>query len=222
MAIIKSKHASNYTVLPNDIFKSGLPLESFGLLAYLLSLPHDWVIYKTQLHSHLGIGREKLNNAFNKLVDAGYILSVEKRNESGKIEYEHIVYDKPFNGEPITEIPLTEKPLTGKPLTVNPPLQSTKLQNTKLQSKEYKENNTKEIPEWEVFKEYGLENKPNVDLFSLELKYKSWIEAGWQNGNGKSIKNWKSALLNTLPYIKTQNNEKPKSKYGYGNSQPTI
>lgn len=38
--------------------------------------------------------------------------------------------------------------------------------------------------------------------FSLKAKYKSWVEAGWKDGNGKSIKNWKTKISNVIPYLK--------------------
>ena len=134
MSIVKSKHASNYTVLPNKIFNDGLSIEAIGLLSYFLSLPHDWVIYKTQLHSQLNMGREKLDRVFKELQDKGYVLSVKEMNDKGQFTYNHIVYDNPYNGEPITEKPHTEKPLTGNQL-----LLSTNEQSTKLKSKEDKE-----------------------------------------------------------------------------------
>lgn len=116
MAIVKSKHASDYTVLPNDIFRDNLSIEAIGLLAVLLSNKHDWVIYKTTLHSTIGIGREKLDRVFKELQEKGYIISVKKIEEgSGRFEYEHIVYDKPYNGEPITAFP----PAANTPLTKN-------------------------------------------------------------------------------------------------------
>src|SRR5690606_16927126 len=72
------------------------------------------------------------------------------------------------------------------------------------------------VPDFLEFKEYALENKPNVCIETLNLKYKSWIENEWQTGGEKSrpIKNWKMTLLNTLPYIK----ENDKNK----NNEPTI
>ncbi len=63
-------------------------------------------------------------------------------------------------------------------------------------------NSNKEVPVFEDFKKYAITNKPNIDLEALNLKYKSWVEGGWINGNGKKIKNWKTSLLNTLPYMK--------------------
>jgi hypothetical protein len=131
MAIVKSKHASNYTVIPNEIFKQEMSPEAIGLLVYLLSLPHDWVIYKTTLHNTFGVGRDKMNSMFKELEKRGYILSVRSQNKEGVFVYEHVVYDKPFNGEqPYTEKPLTVEPCMDEPLTVNPPLQSTNSVNT--------------------------------------------------------------------------------------------
>lgn len=45
---------------------------------------------------------------------------------------------------------------------------------------------------------------------SLTLKYQSWVESGWKDGNGMAIKNWKSKILNVIPYLKE---EVVKSKY---------
>jgi len=76
-----------------------------------------------------------------------------------------------------------------------------------------KEEESKEeidIPSFNDFKTYALDNKKDIDLQSLELKYKSWVENNWKDGNNKKIINWKSKLLNTLQYIKD---------YGY-NKQP--
>jgi hypothetical protein len=140
MSIVKSKHASNYTVLPNEIFTSGLSIEAIGLLSYFLSLPHDWVIYKTQLHTQLNMGRDKVDRIFKELNDKGYLMSVKEFNNKGQFTYNHIVYDKPFNGEPIADKPLTETPHTEKPLTDNLLLLSTNKKSTKQQSKEYKDN----------------------------------------------------------------------------------
>lgn len=70
--------------------------------------------------------------------------------------------------------------------------------NHTIRIKELKED----IPAYEIFKEFALEKKPNVDLFPLKLKYEAWREADWYDGNGRPIKNWREKLLSTLPYIK--------------------
>lgn len=60
------------------------------------------------------------------------------------------------------------------------------------------------IPNWVEFLAYAQSKKPNVDKDELLLKYESWVENDWcTNSKGKQhkIKNWRSTLLNTLPYI---------------------
>jgi hypothetical protein len=62
-----------------------------------------------------------------------------------------------------------------------------------------KQNNN--IPIWDDFLIYAKEKEPSIKVSALKNKYDAWIENGWKNGNDKPIKNWKSALLQTLPYI---------------------
>ena len=59
----------------------------------------------------------------------------------------------------------------------------------------------KNIPDFFEFKNYVLQNEPNIDLKVLEFKYKSWKENNWKDGNDKKISNWKTKILNTLQYI---------------------
>lgn len=64
--------------------------------------------------------------------------------------------------------------------------------------------NNNNIPELNEFLDYAREKVANIDLAAVTLKYESWIESGWcTNVKGKEhkIKNWKSTLLNTLPFL---------------------
>lgn len=76
---------------------------------------------------------------------------------------------------------------------------------TTIPKREKKRKPKIEVPDFDEFKNYALIKKPNVCLENLKLKYDSWFENGWKNGNDKEIKNWKSTLLNTLPHIKEKN-----------------
>ena len=70
--------------------------------------------------------------------------------------------------------------------------------------KESKEIKNITIPEFSEFLAYALEKKPKINQQDLRLKYESWKENNWSiNRNGKlqAITNWKTTLLNTLPYI---------------------
>lgn len=59
----------------------------------------------------------------------------------------------------------------------------------------------KTIPDYSEFRDYAVKNMPTVNTVFLELKYKAWVEGGWKDGKGNTIKNWKTKLLNTLPYL---------------------
>jgi hypothetical protein len=71
-------------------------------------------------------------------------------------------------------------------------------------NKNDKKENKNTIPEFSEFLAYALEKKPKINQQDLRLKYESWKESDWSiNRSGKlqPISNWKSTLLNTLPYI---------------------
>ena len=78
-----------------------------------------------------------------------------------------------------------------------------KVKEKKLNIKEKENNNN--IPSFSDFKIFSLEKaerlNKQIDLVRLELKYESWIENNWVDGNGVPIKNWKSKIMNTLPYL---------------------
>lgn len=60
------------------------------------------------------------------------------------------------------------------------------------------------IPLYNDFLNYAIEQKPKVNKSLVKLKYDSWVVNDWKDGNGKPIKNWKSKLNNTLPFIAEQ------------------
>jgi hypothetical protein len=78
-------------------------------------------------------------------------------------------------------------------------------QNSSYKDKD-KDKDKDNMPAYSDFKEYAYSKKKNLDPEALKLKYDSWVDNGWKNGNDKPIKNWKTTLLNTIPYIKTINN----------------
>lgn len=63
------------------------------------------------------------------------------------------------------------------------------------------------IPTLEEFLAYCKEIR-EIDFkayeFSLKSKYEAWVDAKWKDGNNKPIKNWKSKIKNTIPYLKPQ------------------
>lgn len=73
-------------------------------------------------------------------------------------------------------------------------------------------NKLKEFPTLEEFIEYAESLETYDDNLSLEIKnkYQIWVNNGWKNNLDRPITNWKSALKNSLPYLK--NNAKKNNK----------
>lgn len=130
--IRKKRHESKFTTLPNSIFRAKMSLQATGLLCYLLHLPGDWKIRKTELFNNFKNGRDATIKAFNELILSGYIEEEPQRTKTGKFSgNDYFVYDEPYFKAPITENqetvqkqpyfgkPITEKPLTEKPFTEN-------------------------------------------------------------------------------------------------------
>jgi hypothetical protein len=110
----------NFVQIPNSIVQSKLlTLKAKGLLCYLLSLPEDWVVYKTKLHAELKEGRDATIEAFNELIEHGYIIQVQIVGESGRFEYDYVVYNeavKPVSGKAVNGNTVTDNPCTVNPL----------------------------------------------------------------------------------------------------------
>jgi len=70
----------------------------------------------------------------------------------------------------------------------------------------------KDIPDFSEFLDHAISKEPNVDEYALRLKFESWVENGWKDGNNRKITNWKSKLTNTIQFIAKGTNSKTKRK----------
>lgn len=118
--IKRTKRERNFSILGNEIFNCGLKADTLGVLAYILHLPDNWIIRKTQLCAHFKIGREKIDRIFKDLKEAGFIADIMLvRGPSGRFDgVNYLVYDVPIDrttGKPATVNRATGKPLTEKP-----------------------------------------------------------------------------------------------------------
>lgn len=71
--------------------------------------------------------------------------------------------------------------------------------------KEEEEVKGKDIPTSEIFLTFckeTLADKYYPLEFSLKAKYEAWLSDGWKDGNGAKIKNWKTKIKNTIPFLK--------------------
>ena len=80
-----------------------------------------------------------------------------------------------------------------------------KVKNVKKKDQRPDSEKKVEIPELKVFLDYcrGLKKIDFPALeFSIEAKYEAWKKNDWKNGFNRPIKNWKSSIKNTIPYLK--------------------
>jgi Helix-turn-helix domain len=99
MAIIRGpKPSNNYVVVSNDMARNDqLSWEARGLLLYLLSHAEHWEVNVKQLvQQSPNAGRDRVYRIINELVEAGYIVTQQNRNNQGQMmSMDYIVYDAP-------------------------------------------------------------------------------------------------------------------------------
>lgn len=141
--IVRSKKTgkSRYTPISNEILQSKtLTAEQKSILVHLLSLPEDWVVYKTEIWKEMNIGRDRFNKAWTRLVELGYIYSIKMIDSDTNLikGYNHIVYEEPLVVDLLT-LGLTEIQATRDSGTIQSNekqsnnIQSNNIQNTSLE-----------------------------------------------------------------------------------------
>jgi hypothetical protein len=83
-------------ILRTAIQNPELSLKSKGLLAYILSLPNNWVIHQRELTKHFSDGEFAVRAAMKELEKAGHIRGTRLRDEKGVFQgYEYVVFEDP-------------------------------------------------------------------------------------------------------------------------------
>lgn len=134
MAIYRAKRQTNFTMLSNVGLKDKrLSFKAKGILAYMLSLPDDWVFYETEIIKHATDGKQSLRSGLKELQETGYLVKHQSREKGKFSNVEWVISDEPnldiTTFVPSTTFTSTEKPTTEKPSTDNRPLLNTN--NTK-------------------------------------------------------------------------------------------
>lgn len=124
MPIIKKGSADNFMMMQrHPLQRSDMTMRAKGLLAYLMSLPHDWVIHRTELVSHFKDGKDAVFAALNELIALGYVVRQQGRGTKGKFAEVNYTASDVLLSLPQTDLPVADKPVTDLPVTVNPHLQ---------------------------------------------------------------------------------------------------
>lgn len=143
--------SDNFTILDNTFLqRSDMTSRAKGLLAYLLTLPDDWEVYKREIFRHHKEGYYAMDTAFKELQELGYINHFKVRDSKGRIKYwECEVYEVPddnkkykkiqktrqFNPDrnfPHLDNPEQDNPKVGSPILGNQELLSTYSTNNLL------------------------------------------------------------------------------------------
>ena len=210
MSIIRRPKKKNYSILSNVALRDDtLSWGAKGLYAYLMTLPDDWLIRKTELTRHASDGKASCSSKFQELVDAGYIQDIEKM-EKGLTRHEYIVHEVATSSD-------YRMPLSGcrSADAVNRTLLSTKEKSTKEENPHSppkgdapkKEVPISPAPKPEPLKfvqdnpptlEEVVENalktgKRNMNPYKFYAKY-SDPDVNWVGGNGKKMKSWKLVM----------------------------
>jgi hypothetical protein len=101
--IVKTRNVP-FAMVPTEFLRDkSVSLKAKGLLSFLLSLPPDWVIYKSKLTDYFLDGKDSISSAWDELEILGYIHSVRIIGGDGLSRgFNYVVYYEP------TEIGLTE------------------------------------------------------------------------------------------------------------------
>lgn len=160
-----SKH--NFTPISNTLIQNkNLSLEARALIIYIVSLPENWVIWKQQVQSTLGMGRYQFDRIWKECVDAGYIKTKKFRAEGGKFTYHYEVTDN-LSDVGLTTVGKTDGGLfdVGKPNTI------IKKEEEKIQE-EKKEIKNKDIKNTSIADQNNTITElfnSNPDLFTKEF-----------------------------------------------------
>lgn len=149
--IKRSKHTTDYTVIPNAIMEDkDLDCECLGMLTYLIGKPSNWKIQAEFLGKRFGWGKTKVYGILKKLINAGYVTRKANIVDGLKRGSEYTVYD----------MKMAEKPHCSQTRTSDAPIvrEGERIISNNNLSYIYKEKIYKKESEYEnQFKEFDKE-----------------------------------------------------------------
>ncbi|TEA54659.1 DnaD domain protein [Bacillus sp. BH2] len=135
MGIVRVEKNKNYSVVNNTGLRDErLSWKAKGILAYILTLPDDWVFYREELATHAKDGLDSLRSGMKELKEYGYLQRLPIRNDNNKIvSWETVIHEVP-QVEPLADFPPVEEPPVENPPVGNPPVENPELLNTNIPS----------------------------------------------------------------------------------------
>lgn len=194
MGNFKNKIRDKFTVASNAIiYDSSLSIAARFTYIFMASKPDGWDFIIKPLAKEIGCNIDSLHKYINELIQAGWLVKGEQKNENGKFgAVEYCLMDRPSRKKPSTENTVTENFRDGK----NPPLI-----NTDYEIKTDIETNTESNP---------FNSSPNNSSNEEELnggkapdfELLSDSESEKEKGCAEKEKEWDEVLKPWLEYKK--------------------
>jgi predicted transcriptional regulator len=94
--IIRRRHTANFTTIGNVLFEDDrLAADEVGILAYLLSRPHDWEVRRPALMRRWNMGRDAIKRVISNLVRYGWCQPEKTRLANGTFHFIYEIRDEP-------------------------------------------------------------------------------------------------------------------------------
>lgn len=119
--INRVRKESNFVMMDKGFLQNPkLSAKAKGVLAYILSLPDDWVIYQKELLRHFKDGRVSIETALDELEMHGYLAKERTRDEKGRLgHYDITIHEIPIQCRFSTVENLQQKNYSRKPAPTN-------------------------------------------------------------------------------------------------------
>ncbi|MEK4002976.1 DnaD domain protein [Bacillus sp. FSL K6-2822] len=230
MATFRVSKDKNYTTINNTGLKDErLTWKAKGILAYILSLPDDWVFYMEEVATHAKDKLDSLKSGMKELKEHGYVKRFPVKDEKGKIiRWETIIYEVPQGENPLVENPPVGKPLVDEPPVENPLLLNTKelstnKQNTNLQSSSsnvfaFYENNFGILNPFVADSITQWANDTSEELVQAAMERALKQQKKWNYAEG-ILKQWANKNIKTLSDVEALEAEYQRNKGAKNNAE---
>lgn len=205
--IIKIEKNRSFSIISNECLRNkNISARAKGIYAYIMTLPEDWKLYKSELYNHFTEGRDALNTAFKELEDCGYIFKKQTKKEDGTfLSYEYTIYENAIRIN--IENQLTGNPLSGEQVSGNLHLPKSCIDLSGTNTINTNQTNISEspvvnekkvrkqiiYPTLDEFKKFIETEGSDYDIDARNI-YLSYAENDWHDSNGKKILNWKMKI----------------------------
>ncbi|PEA75133.1 DnaD domain protein [Bacillus wiedmannii] len=233
MATFRVSKDKNYTTINNTGLRDErLTWKAKGILAYILSLPDDWVFYMEEVATHAKDKLDSLKSGMKELKEHGYVKRFPVKDEKGKIiRWETVIYEVPQGEYPLVENPPVGKPLVDEPPVENPLLLNTKelstnKQNTNLQSSSnnvfsFYENNFGILNPFVADSITQWANDTSEELVQAAMERALKQQKKWKYAEG-ILKHWANNNVKTLQDVEASEAEYKKRKKGAKQNDPVA